>query len=397
MKPETKIENDAVTYNLLANKHLKDIQNDSCPRKLSDLSAKLSDSNSNQATNYIHKKLKMFSSNLSKPSYLRAGFYAQVVSLLVCCTGIINSELDGTYDINIPTAQSVFNYILLACTFTPIWFYKNKTEFKSIIKAHWWKYLLLALADVEANYLIIKAYSLTIVTTIQVIDAFVLPITLLLSYIFLKLRYKSNNILGVICCLAGCSLIVTADYLVHINDPDSNAKHRVSGDLLCFMASILYAVSNVGSEMFVKDNSKLEYLSMIGVFGTLISLVQMFIAERSEISQLLGSDNISIWALFLLESLVMFLIYSIIPCILQISSAAFLNVNLLTSDFYSVLVGIFFRKYELHFLYFVGLGCIFFGTILYSISKPRHSQDDATVSNEEESKVEMHNKNVLRV
>lgn len=325
---------------------------------------------SNPNTNFLNKHFKLLT-NLAKPSYLRAGLYAQLVSILICCTGIINSELGDKYKVNIPTAQSVINYVLLACIFTPIWYIKDKNEFKKSIKTRWWKYFLVAFADVEANYLIIKAYSLTIMTTIQVIDAFILPITLILSYFFLKLRYKRNNVLGVIGCLCGCGLIVTADYLVHLESGDASGKHRISGDILCFMASILYAVSNVASEFYIKENSKLEYLSMIGFFGTLISIVQMFTAERTELTQLIQFNNLAIWVLFLLESLAMFLIYSIIPLVLEISSAAFLNVNMLTSDFYSVLVGIFLRQYKLHYLYFVGLSFILFGTILYSLSKPK--------------------------
>ena len=50
--------------------------------------------------------------------------------------------------------------------------------------------------------------------------------------------------------------------------------------------------------------------------------------------------------LFGAESICMFFIYSIIPFVLEISSAAFLNVNLLTADFYSVLVGIFMKQYK---------------------------------------------------
>jgi drug/metabolite transporter (DMT)-like permease len=103
-----------------------------------------------------------------------------------------------------------------------------------------------------------------------------------------------------------------------------------------------------------------------------IFFIQRFIAEREEVAHLLKFDNLFIWALFFLESLAMFLIYSIIPRVLEMSSAAFLNVNLLTSDFYSVLVGIFFKKYQLHYLYFVGLAFILIGTILYSISKPKN-------------------------
>lgn len=66
--------------------------------------------------------------------------------------------------------QSVFNYVLLSLVFIPIWLIKNKynKRVKEVFKKEWWKYFLVSLADVEANYFMVKAYSLTLVTTIQV-------------------------------------------------------------------------------------------------------------------------------------------------------------------------------------------------------------------------------------
>lgn len=37
-----------------------------------------------------------------------------------------------------------------------------------ILKKRWWKYLLLGLVDVEANYAVVKAYQYTTITSIQV-------------------------------------------------------------------------------------------------------------------------------------------------------------------------------------------------------------------------------------
>jgi hypothetical protein len=58
----------------------------------------------------------------------------------------------------------------LAIVYTPIWFFyvKDKNKIKNLIKKNWWKYFLITFADVEANYLVIKAYSMTLITTIQV-------------------------------------------------------------------------------------------------------------------------------------------------------------------------------------------------------------------------------------
>lgn len=37
-----------------------------------------------------------------------------------------------------------------------------------ILKTNWWKYLGMAIADVEANYAVVKAYQFTTLTSIQV-------------------------------------------------------------------------------------------------------------------------------------------------------------------------------------------------------------------------------------
>lgn len=38
----------------------------------------------------------------------------------------------------------------------------------AILKRRWWKYMILGLIDIEANYLVIKAYQYTTLTSVQV-------------------------------------------------------------------------------------------------------------------------------------------------------------------------------------------------------------------------------------
>lgn len=51
--------------------------------------------------------------------------------------------------------------------------------------------------------------------------------------------------------------------------------NRVLGDILCLAGSTLYAIGNVGEEYLVKQNSRVEYLGMIGLFGSIISGIQL--------------------------------------------------------------------------------------------------------------------------
>lgn len=38
-----------------------------------------------------------------------------------------------------------------------------------ILRTKWWKYLIMGVADVEANYTVVKAYQFTSLTSIQVL------------------------------------------------------------------------------------------------------------------------------------------------------------------------------------------------------------------------------------
>ena len=90
----------------------------------------------------------------------------QVLSLCLCGTGIFSQLLENKYKIETPTTQSFFNYLLLALIFLSQLIYKG--QFLVILRDRGWKYFLLGLIDVEANYLVVKAYQYTNLTSIQV-------------------------------------------------------------------------------------------------------------------------------------------------------------------------------------------------------------------------------------
>jgi drug/metabolite transporter (DMT)-like permease len=50
----------------------------------------------------------------------------------------------------------------------------------------------------------------------------------------------------------------------------------VVGDLLCLAGAFLYAVSNVGQEGVVKQYDRVEFLAMIGLFGSGLNVTQAY-------------------------------------------------------------------------------------------------------------------------
>ena len=53
------------------------------------------------------------------------------------------------------------------------------------------------------------------------------------------------------------------------------ASDVVLGDGLVLLSAILYAVSNVCQEYTVKNLSRVDFLGMMGLFGTVISGIQL--------------------------------------------------------------------------------------------------------------------------
>ena len=54
-------------------------------------------------------------------------------------------------------------------------------------------------------------------------------------------------------------------------------KNQAIGDILVLCGAIMYGISNVAQEFVVKNFSRVEFLGMLGFFGTIISAIQMWV------------------------------------------------------------------------------------------------------------------------
>lgn len=67
-------------------------------------------------------------------------------------------------------AQGFLNYFFLAFIYSSILFFRpGEHNFGVILRKRGWKYFALALVDVHANFLMVKAYQYTNLTSIQVL------------------------------------------------------------------------------------------------------------------------------------------------------------------------------------------------------------------------------------
>ncbi len=92
--------------------------------------------------------------------------FGQVLALLLTGTGVFSELLAGA-GADIPCFQSLCNYLLL----TLFWFRTGLRRPEVAI----WKYFVVALCDVEGNYLLVMAYQYTTITSVQLLDCFTIP------------------------------------------------------------------------------------------------------------------------------------------------------------------------------------------------------------------------------
>lgn len=279
----------------------------------------------------------------------------QFVSLLITSTGFSSSEV-ARKGISAPTSQSFLNYVLLAIVYGSTLLYRGKP-----LKAKWYYYVLLGLVDVEGNYLVVKAYQYTSLTSVMLLDCWTIPCVIALTWFFLKTKYGFRKYVGVAICVVGLVVVIFSD--VHASDR-AKGSNPIKGDLLVIAGAMLYAVSNVSEEFFVKSADRIELMAMLGLFGAIFSAIQIGIFERNELKAIHWSSGVVLP--FVGFAVAMFLFYSTVPILLKISGATMLNLSLLTSDMWAVLIRILAYHEKVDWMYFLAFAAVAVGLIIYS-------------------------------
>eukprot|EP01025_Chloroclados_australasicus_P025474 TRINITY_DN25456_c0_g2_i1.p1 TRINITY_DN25456_c0_g2~~TRINITY_DN25456_c0_g2_i1.p1 ORF type:complete len:452 (+),score=30.48 TRINITY_DN25456_c0_g2_i1:90-1358(+) len=267
---------------------------------------------------------------LKQNDNLKAILLGQFLSVLIASTAICSTVLVNQ-GINIPTTQSFFNYLFLSITFG-IWRIKSRAP----LPPRWPLYALVSLLDVEGNFLLVKAYQYTSITSVTLLDCFSLPCVMILSYFVLQARYRLGHVVGGCLCVAGLALLIVMDH-----HEEAASSNPLLGDMLVIAGATVYGICNVTQERLLRSSTIQDFLLLIGLFGVVWSGAQASILERSEIVSALFSSSSAIFPLFGF-SLSLFLFYCLVPFVLRWSGAAVLNLSLLSSDLWAALARMVF-------------------------------------------------------
>lgn len=297
--------------------------------------------------------------------------YGQGLSLLLCGTAVTTTYLIEDYNANVPLTQSLCNYVILLLVYgTLLLIQKNENNRRLLpeaLKSFWWQYLIISMADVGGNYLIVSAYQYTSLTSVQVLDCFVILVVMGLSWFILKTRYKIIHFAGVAIALLGVAVMIVADVLL---GKGGTGPNPLLGDVMVLGAATCYGISNVGMEYAVKRRpaGQMEILGMFGLFGSIITGILLACLEREALSQIKWSPMT--YALFLGFALCMFLLYTLMPRAMKLSSATTVNLSILTADLYALFAGLFLFGYQFTPLYIVSFIVITLSLIIYNWTPP---------------------------
>ena len=293
--------------------------------------------------------------------------HSQILALCLTTTNTMSSFLvtEGT---SIPAFQSLFNYILLSLIYLTYTFYRYGLRGYANLQLRWgWKYLILSFCDVEGNYFTVLAYRYTTILSATLINFWAIVIVVIVSFLFLKVRYHWTQILGILICIGGLGILLASDHITGANQYSVDPSDQLKGDLFALLGATFYGAANVFEEFMLSERPLYEVVGQLGQWGMIINGVQAAIFDR-------GSFQTAVWdppvsGYLTGYTLALSLFYTLAPLIFRMGSAAFFNISLLTTNFWGVIVGVEVFQLTIHFMYPIAFVCIILGQVAYFLGR----------------------------
>lgn len=166
-----------------------------------------------------------------------------------------------------------------------------------------------------------------------------IPVALALSCLVLGVRYRMVHILAVSVCLMGIGCLVWAN----IDDTKVDGKNQLVGDMLCLGGAVLFAIVTVLQELSVKNTDVVEYLGLLGLFGSIVSGVQMILLEKRTLLTISWKDSSMLLSTF---TSCQFLFCTLSSVFLMNMGTTALHLSLITGNFYTLVLGMILFNYK---------------------------------------------------
>lgn len=160
-------------------------------------------------------------------------------------------------------------------------------------------------------------------------------------------------------------LLIGTDHITGANG--GPALDPLKGDLFALLGATFYGLSNVIEEFAVSKRPMYEVIGQLAFWGMFINGVQAGIFDRASFKTAVWNNSVA--GYFVGYTLILALFYSLAPLLFRLSSAAFFNISLLTSDFWGVLIGVQVFHLSVYYLYPIAFVMIIIGMFVYFLTE----------------------------
>lgn len=191
----------------------------------------------------------------------------------------------------------------------------------------------------------------------------------LISSIFLHVRYHPTQIIGILVCIGGVGVLFGSDHITQNSGFGGvTGGNQLKGDLFALMGATFYGMSNVAEEFLVSKRPLYEVVGQLGFWGMFIDGAMTGIFDRPSYKQSVWDDG-KVGGYLTGYTLCLLIFYSGAPIMFRLASAAFFNISLLTGNFWGVVIGVKVFHEHIHWMYPIAFVCIIGGLIIYFIGK----------------------------
>lgn len=226
---------------------------------------------------------------------------------------------------------------------------------------------ILAFMDVEGNYFTVLAYRYTTILSAQLINFWAIVIVVLISFLFLRVRYHFTQVAGILICVGGMGLLLASDHITGSNGGDVSSGSQLKGDLFALLGATFYGLTNVAEEFLVSKRPLYEVVGQLGFWAMLINGTQAGIFDRDSFRSATWDGQVGGYIVG--YTLCLFIFYSLAPLLFRLASAAFFNISLLTGNFWGVVIGVKVFGLTIYFLYPIAFVMIMIGLVVYFVGK----------------------------
>mmetsp|Transcript_8969 Transcript_8969/g.17311 ORF Transcript_8969/g.17311 Transcript_8969/m.17311 type:complete len:312 (+) Transcript_8969:242-1177(+) len=294
------------------------------------------------------------------PANVKSILIGQGISILNASSGVFASLLI-LLGLELSLFELLVFYALLSMIYTPILIYKKL----KISLGDLWRMLLASITDSQGNFFTVLAYRYTSITSVFILSNSSVPIVFVLSYIFLKKKFHKYEVIGVCIALAGILCVILSDLKVE----GWVWTGYFAGDVMVLIGTTLYCITNVWQEYQMKAGlHPFKWLSLIGSFAAVIMLIESMSLELSDIKRLVLPEEFG--CIFGFAGCLLSL-YSIAPYYFEAYGATVYNLSMLTTSLYALIFQVLFiGVYSTDWLYFVGIGFVIIGIVVYNLPPP---------------------------